>query len=406
MKSSDWGFMRGFFRKIARRLRPKYYTSDIHRKVVSLKPKGTSRGNVLLAYKIEPFILREGAGVLKSHTNYWESRQIADTFLEFGFAVDIISHVNKEFVPKKEYSIFFSSRTHFQRIASSLNGDCKKIVHLDTAHWLFNNCSAYARYLALQRRRGVSLETHKMLTPNWALEVADFASILGNEFTVGTYGYAKKNIFQLPVPAMSVYPSPSDKDFEGCRHKFMWLGSDGLVNKGLDLVLEVFSRAPEKHLTVCGPVERERDFEKAYYKELYETPNINSVGWVDVGGDEFKEIVGNCIGLIYPSCSEGQSGAVVTCMQAGLIPIISYESGVDVKGFGETLRQCTVDEIFDSIQRVSRFPSERMREMAVSTWEYARVNHTREKYAGELKRFLEMVISEPVGKSFPMEAGS
>ncbi len=38
---------------------------------------------------------------------------------------------------------------------------------------------------------------------------------------------------------------------------------------------------------------------------------------------------------IFPSCSEGQSGSVLTTMSLGLIPIVTKEVGIDVfdKGF-------------------------------------------------------------------------
>ena len=35
-----------------------------------------------------------------------------------------------------------------------------------------------------------------------------------------------------------------------------------MVHKGLDLVLEAFAGMPEYHLTVCGPVAKEKDFER------------------------------------------------------------------------------------------------------------------------------------------------
>ena len=37
-----------------------------------------------------------------------------------------------------------------------------------------------------------------------------------------------------------------------------------MVHKGLDLVLEAFVAMPEYHLTVCGKVSSEKDFEDAY----------------------------------------------------------------------------------------------------------------------------------------------
>ena len=131
----------------------------------------------------------------------------------------------------------------------------------------------------------------------------------GNEFTLNTYSYANKPIYRVPISTTVLYSWPEEKDFEACRKRFLWLGSGGLVRKGLDLVLDAFAEMPEYDLTVCGPIQRERDFEKAYYKELYQTPNIHTVGWVDIASPEFIEITNNCIGLIYPSCLKADAVA-------------------------------------------------------------------------------------------------
>ena len=69
-------------------------------------------------------------------------------------------------------------------------------------------------------------------------------------------------------------PWPDQKDFDRCRNSFLWFGSNALVHKGLDRVLEAFAEMPEYHLTVCGPIHEERDFLATYHRELFDTPNI------------------------------------------------------------------------------------------------------------------------------------
>ena len=371
------------------------YLPDLHQtKVISLKSENGYKGDVLLSYVIEPFLLKEGEFILNSHTHYGESLRIAETWLNLGFYVDVISYRNKNFVPEKNYSYFFSARTNFDRIAKLLNEDCIKIVHLDTAHWLFNNCSALKRCLDLQQRKNVTLKNIKIVRHNWAIEHADYATILGNSFTIDTYTYAQKPIYQLPVPSVKVYPWPENKNFQSCRNHFLWLGSEGLLHKGLDLVLEAFAEMPDYHLTVCGHIDKEEDFERVYYKELYETPNIHTFGWVDISSPEFTDITNNCIGLIYPSCAEGQAGAVVTCLQAGLIPIISYESGVDVKDFGIILKNGSIEEIKNEIQMISNSSAEELKKMARKAWSFARKNFTKEKYAEELNKIVKIILSD------------
>ncbi len=368
------------------------YTPDIHqRELITLKPEKGCKGNVLLCYVIEPFLLKEGKSIPNTHTHFWESLQIARTFLNLGYCVDVISYKNKRFTPKKDYSFFVAARTNFQRIAQLLNGDCTKIVHLDSAHWLFNGSSEYRRCLDLQQRKGATLKSFRSVKPNWSIEYADYATILGNNFTVSTYNYSQKPIFPLPVPTYNVYPWPENKNYETCRNHFLWFGGKGLVHKGLDLVLEVFAEMPDYHLTVCGPIREEKDFENVYYKELYKIHNIHTVGWVNVSSYEFSKITNGCIGLIYPSCSEGQSGAVVTCLQAGLIPVISYESGVDVHDFGVILKDCSIDEIKNSIRMVSSLSARELKLMSRKAWEFARANHKREKFTEEFKKAITKI---------------
>jgi glycosyltransferase involved in cell wall biosynthesis len=164
-----------------------------------------------------------------------------------------------------------------------------------------------------------------------------------------------------------------------------------MVHKGLDLVLEAFSKLPEYHLTVCGPVNKEPDFEKAYYKELYQTQNIKTLGFTDLRSIQFLEVIKKTSALVYPSCSEGGGGSVITGLHAGLIPIISYESSVDVEDFGILLEDCSVDGIVNSVRKCSQKSGEELEQMSKKAWQYARANHTREKFAGHYETFVKKI---------------
>jgi glycosyltransferase involved in cell wall biosynthesis len=181
----------------------------------------------------------------------------------------------------------------------------------------------------------------------------------------------------------------------------------------LDLVLAAFAEMPDYYLTVCGPLYpacgppeknfREKDFEKAFYKELYETSNIRTIGWVDIASLYFLKITNQCLGLVYPSCAEGQSGAVITCLHAGLIPIISYESGVDVHNFGLILKDCSIEEIQKTIRTVSNFPAHELKAMAIKAWQYARAHHTRERFTEEYRKVIETILATHRKQSVSLE---
>ncbi len=365
---------------------------------VSLRPEGRPRGRVLLSYILDGFLAERGdlsaSHPAYWHTNSWESRQMAQTFLDLGYQVDAISWLNRMFVPKAPYTAFIDVRHNMQRLAPHVGRDCLKIMHIDCAHLSFLNAAESRRLLELQQRRGVTLIPRRFEAPNLAIEHADCATMLGNDFTQGTYRYAQKPIYRLPLPSNVIFPWPEDKDWKSAARTFLWLGSAGLVHKGLDLVLEAFAGMPDFRLIVCGPIDGEPDFQQAYHRELYELPNIETVGWVDTASDQFRQLTARAIGMVYPSCSEGQCGGVITCMHAGLIPVISFESGVDVADFGRILRHCSVAEIQTAVREIARAPEEQLRRRSHETWRAARAQYTRENYARRYREIIEELFGE------------
>lgn len=374
-----------------RRLRRVDSVPDRER-VVTLKAPGPARGAVLVAYVIEPFLLAPGEQISNRHTHHWETWRIVQAFLARGFDVDVVSFLNRTFRPARSYDYFFAARSNFERLAAFLPASCRKVVHLDTAHWLTNNAAAYQRLLDLRGRRGVALSNVKMVETNWALEQADLATILGNEFTIESYRYAGKPIHRIPISAPAVYPFPEEKEFDSVRRSFLWFGSSGFVHKGLDLVLEAFAAMPEYQLSVCGPFDDEPEFLRAYEKELFHTPNIHAYGWVDVASDKFLSICQGCLGLVYPTASEGGGGSAITCMHAGLVPILSYEASVDVDEYGIILPESSVAGIQTAVRALADESVTQLKARAHGVWSLARERHTMDAFGAAFDRFLDDVL--------------
>lgn len=378
----------------------------VDRRRVTLEPDGPVRGNVLLSYIVRGFFEKPGSRLMRSHTHYWESMEIARIWQRLGFRVDVVDNYNYEFTPDRTYDYVIGARMILERLGERANADAMKILHIDTAHWVFHRMAQYERLYALQQRRGVSLRARRLTEPNRAIEYADCATMLGNDFTAGTYAFAGKPIHRIPISTVRERPWNDRKDYGRCRNRFLWFGSHALAHKGLDLTLEAFARLPEYHLTVCGPIDREDDFRDAYHRELFDLPNVDTVGWVDVQGQAFQEIIDRCVGFVYPSCSEGQSGSVVTCLHAGLIPIVSYESGVDVRSsFGTVLEDCSIDAIRAAVIQIANHPGGALQEMSQRAWEFARSNHTRQRFSEEYERVARALIdSGPEDVDEPSEA--
>jgi glycosyltransferase involved in cell wall biosynthesis len=347
-------------------------------RVVTLKPRGVSRGNVLLSYITTPFTLL-AEDQFNGHTNYWETRDMARAFLERGYSVDVIDKNDTAFIPKKRYACFIDIESNLARLAPLLNPDCIKIFH---------NAAEMARLADLKARRGAALLPRRV-TPPYDVAPADLLSSLCGPFPESTYAFLKKPIYHIPLSTTHTYPKP-EKNYDSARKRFIWFGGAGAVHKGLDLVLEAFAAMPEYTLLVCGKF-GEQDFNDAYKKELTGMPHIQSIGYIDPGSEQFKEIARDSLAIVFPSCSEGCASSVVVTMHAGIIPIVSRESGIETRDFGITLVENTITAIQDAVRMLASEPKEKLAERSIAAWSYARANHTRERFAEAYRAFLSIL---------------
>lgn len=369
----------GRFQRLAARLERR--ARRVEQRVVHLAPEGRPAGRALLSYIVDPFLHGDETALPLSHTHFWESWRMGRTLVELGFAVDAIHWTNTAFRPATAYDLVVDVRLNLERLAPLLPG-AVKVMHIETSHPAVHNPAQRRRLDELAERRGIRLAPFKMLEENRAIEHADAATVLGNEVTQASYRFAGRPLYPVPISQPLLWPFPEAKAFADCRRRFLWFGSGGMVHKGLDRVLEVFAGLPELELAVVGPVDRERAFVKAFRRELFETPNIVCHGWMEIGSPVFRALADRTLALVYPSCAEGQNGGAVTCMHAGLLPVLSRESGLDLTDErGRLLLDSSLDEIRARVLELSETPPATLAAMARRSWEWVRAHHTRERFA-------------------------
>ncbi|MEO8196007.1 MAG: glycosyltransferase [Thermoanaerobaculia bacterium] len=385
---------RRLLERLSRRIR------RVERRVVTPAPLAATGepspkpvGRALLSYILDPYLLPPESPEPHSHTHFWESREIGRILVAAGFELDVVHWTNRTFLPRRLYDLFVDVRLNLERLGPLLGPDCLKVMHIETAHCNFYNPAQRRRLAELEARRGIRLAPYKLLEPNSAIEHADAATILGNRATQATYAHAGKPLWPVPISQPFLYAFPEDKDFAAARRRFLWFGSGGLLHKGLDRVLEVFAALPELELTVLGPIDREPEFERAFRRELYGTPNIRTHGWIDVASPEFRALAHRHLALVYPSCSEGQNGGAITCMHAGLIPVLSRESGVDLDPeYGVELVTSSLEEIRGRVLELAARPPEELATMSRNAWEWVRAHHTRDQFSRGYARALREIL--------------
>ena len=368
---------------------------QFHGGVIPLHAPGMPKGNVLVSYDNQGLVCKmRGEAIPTSHPQYFKTIAMAQTFVDLGYDVDVIHAENQKFIPWKSYDVVVDTRFNLQRLQTFLPSDCIKILHCDTAQLVFQNQAEMGRMLALQNRKGVTVPPNRLETPHLGVEHAHYLTTCGNEFTTNTYAYSGKPIFRLPMVVQKMWPWPEAKDFDASRHRFLWFGSRGMVHKGLDLVLEAFVQMPKYQLTVVGPVLNEPEFVNVYRKELFHTPNITFVGWLDKFSDEFHVLLRQSVAHVFPSCSEAGAAAVVETMAAGVIPMVTYEASIDVGNFGVLFEDSSIETIMRQVREVASMSADELCHRAKKAWETAHRNNTPEKFERSYRDTVEMILAK------------
>jgi hypothetical protein len=237
----------------------------------------------------------------------------------------------------------------------------KTIFHVTGSNPEFSNQAEAMRLRDLKVRRGETICSRRSVGADdlkkftECLARADLITLIGNEVTASTFpGDIKCKIRQVVATGSFLQKDVKSLGNGTMPSEFLWFNGGGAVLKGLDLVLDVFARHPELTLHVVGPYLKEHDFVDAYRAELFKTPNIKSYGFLFPANRRFMEIASRVRAFINPSCSEGISTAAITCMQAGMVPIISKNCGISLPDqAGILLTECTVAAIENAVLAVS-----------------------------------------------------
>ncbi|MBI3442682.1 MAG: glycosyltransferase family 4 protein [Candidatus Sungbacteria bacterium] len=360
--------------------------------VVRMPAQGKKKGDVLLSYITEPFTHAPWEPLSNFHTMYWECYETARLLSEKGYGCDIVNALDNSFIPRKPYRVCIDSENNLERFLPHLPKNCIKVFFIFISHWEAYNTAEESRLADLEKRRGVRLVPRRKVKSSRNAEIADCIIGFGNKTVFNTFHKFKKTIFYIPISSVIQFDSPEKKDFASARNHFTWMGGGGAVLKGLDITLEAFSKMPDFHLHVCGPVSAEKDFVREYKKELEETPNIHVYGRIDVTGSKFSAILNRCSAVVYPSAGEGSSGTIVLAMHAGLIPIISHETGIQEDSGYIPLVNSTPESIIKTVTEFSKMPEESMRQFSKKIWAYARTHYTKKQYTAACTRFIEDVL--------------
>ena len=358
---------------------------------------GSCERRALIVYLPDAFLMEESGEQWLRHQNRAACKVMARVLGEMGYLVDVVHKHDRRFRPARDYDLVVGERRDWNGVEALLPERAVTVFLATSPEHGFHNLALERRHQRLEvRRPGTSVAVRRVNhDPTPAVEAADAIAGPGNEFVMDTWATASS----APAHPFNNFgwagtrDSLPGKDFAAARTEFLFFASGSQVMKGLDLLLEVFPSHPALQLHVCSDFAAEPDFCEAYREELFETPNVHPVGFIRAKGPKFDELARRCAWAVLPSCSEGQPGSVVQCMHAGLVPLVTRETGIDADDFGVLFGGDEIEAVEQAVLAAAGRDPEWVRERAILTRRAALAEYTAEAFAARWREIIEEVTA-------------
>jgi len=334
-----------------------------------------------------------------THQNIGQARELAQAIVESGFNVDVVDYdETRRGLFDHPYDLVIDLHPVETPVyRNHLTHHAKRISYITGCDPAFANAAEHERLAAVRARRGATLAPRRQAQafPRASFESYDAMFLFGGRFARETYANFRCPPLHALVNNGYDHVEPTDPAARRAN-RFMFLGGNGQVHKGLDLLLEVFASEPDLELVVCSPFAREADFAQVYRAEL-QLPNVQAIGFVDVLSPAFRQLQAQCAWMILPSCAEGQCGSVTVAMSFGLTPVVSEACGFEDPEI-MILPDCSIDAIRRTVQELAVSSQEIVRTRSEQSFELMRRAYRPEHYAAAVRAGLAAVLAPAGGE--------
>jgi len=353
---------------------------------IGIKPEKQLR--ILICYVTDLYFIQNWGE--QTSTRNVECAAMINAFASHNCRVDVCG-VKQTQGFRRDYDLIIGFGPAWRK-ACSLNPTARKVLYLTEMPPAFSNKQERSRIIYLQQRHGIKapvVRSGLYFTDN-DIKSCDAIICMGIEATVSLL--PPKEVYLIsPSGLKNGNFSMNKRNIDNARNNFMWMGSSGAVHKGLDLVLDAFAKHPDLTLHVLGC----NSMDKKLLKPLFYS-NVIDHGFVSIHSEDFARIASICGFMVFPSCSEAISTAVLTAMRHGLIPLVTRETSVMLNGFGAYFTDATVECVEATIRKWSEKSKEELMANMKKTEEYAEANYTIVNYTHTINHIAKKICEEIV----------
>lgn len=336
-----------------------------------------------------------------THANYHHFNQMINYFVNRGYCVDTCFCLDEKAFGRlkhNRYNLLIGFGKAFKSFCSQLEIN-KRILFItennpEVVKARFNERLIYFK----KRHPKMNTKTNYVRDEYFDKEqllLCDEIILMNSKFNAGSFGRYGKRLWTINANALFNKSYVFDEEqvrkwIPESKRRFLWFGSDGFIHKGCDIILDAFRQLPEYQVDFYGI----SISENSMFKKLC-PPNAHNCGRVNVQTEEFIEkVVSRHCFLLFPSCSEGMSTAVCTCMAHGIIPIVTKEAGFEPHSSILVLKDWTVEGLSSMIEKAASMRDDEILSLRVLAYNYAHDQFSLKKFSSQFASIMDRIIGD------------
>ena len=360
----------------------------------------TSHSKTALLSYVKEIFEDERINIDKAHTNRYTTLCIAEIVSELGYNVDVINWQSSYTEDPGSYDLVLGLGRSLENILiSKYRGSGPRTICFATGcNPTFSNKVTMQRVTDFYLKKGkVLLSSSRYIREDWPLQhsIADWIILHGDFFARKTYREYNFDSVLAPVYQFHCIEK-DDNTWLGAKKNYLWFGSEGAIHKGLDLLIDTFKDLQEYNLHICCHLHREPEFFEIYKEVIEKSENIIYHGFVRLDSEVFKNILNICAFVIFPSVSEGNCAAVITCMaNGGLIPVVTRNADIDLEQYGVEIMGFTENDILSAIERSQQLSLDELKSQTAKILHTTKNYHSFEHFREDFKNKLIKALKSP-----------
>ena len=326
--------------------------------------------NALLVHITEPFQLNVEINNHTSygHTNFKESKYIAQSLKNTGFNVDVIDFDTPPNFNLDNYDLIIGFGEALEQ--SFYSGSIKnpiRIFYGTGQHPHYANRQSIITVHENYVETGIWLgKLSRVVEKSWPFQLAfsDIIVSLGNEYVRDTYrlensrisvehniNYFTLNCFYHQGLELGLVRLET-KSIHSQKNIFCWFGSGGSIHKGLfkliSVIQSIINEGIEIELLICGLESHEK---KALFDAFGYISFVTDLGKLNLSLESDREKLKSVSFNIFPSVSEGGSPSILNLgAVCGIPTICGKEVGLDEEVIGIQLNSQAKEELYSVLK--------------------------------------------------------